>query len=76
MDLITAEHKGISPKLQLWLNDGLGNFTMHIVEEGKENHIGALPVDIDNDGDYDILGWGWYNWKYMHLWENKTIKSQ
>jgi len=75
IDLLTAEHKGEALELQLWRNDGKGNFSKTIIDTGKENHLGTQLVDLDNDGDLDIIGAGWDQHKYMHVWRNDAIKS-
>lgn len=70
IDLITCEHKGPKLELQLWTNDGKGVFTKRILDTGKENHLGTQIADIDGDGDIDIVGAGWDNYKFVHLWIN------
>jgi len=74
MDFITAEHKGDRLQTQLWLNDGKGNFTMKLVDSGKEMHLGARLFDLDGDGDLEIIGHAWDNEKYLHLWRNDLIE--
>ncbi len=74
-DLLTAEHKGEALELQLWKNDGKGNFSKTILDTGKENHLGTQWVDLDADGDLDIIGAGWDQHKYMHVWRNDAIRS-
>ena len=74
-DLLTAEHKGQALELQLWKNDGTGNFSKTVIDTGKENHLGTQFFDLDNDGDLDIIGAGWDNHKFMHVWRNDEIKS-
>lgn len=75
IDLLTAEHKGNALELQLWKNDGQGNFIKSAIDSGKENHLGTQFVDLDNDGDLDIIGAGWDQHQYMHVWRNDAIKS-
>ena len=75
MDLLTNEHKGPKLELQLWLNDGAGNFTKHVLDTGKENHLGTMFADLDRDGDLDIFGGGWDNHKFMHVWRNDQIRG-
>ncbi len=72
IDFITAEHKGTDLELQFWKNDGKGQFSKVILDRGKENHLGTKLIDIDNDGDLDIVGAGWDNYRWMHLWRNNT----
>lgn len=75
-DIVTCEHKGPMGKfkLQIFENDGKGNFTEHIADRGKESHLGALLADMDNDGDLDIVSAAWDNYKFLHLWRNDAIK--
>ncbi|WP_289644528.1 FG-GAP repeat domain-containing protein [Maribacter aestuarii] len=75
IDLLTAEHKGKALELQLWKNDGKGNFSKNILDTGKENHLGTQWVDLDADGDLDIIGAGWDQHKYMHVWRNDAVIS-
>lgn len=72
-DIITNEHKGPDHHLQIWENDGKGNFTVHTIDKGKEMHLGAQLVDLDGDGDLDIVGHAWDNYKYLHCWRNDAI---
>ncbi len=75
-DVITCEHKGPKGKfkLQIFENDGKGNFTEHIADRGKESHLGALVADMDNDGDLDIISAAWDSYQYLHLWRNDAIR--
>lgn len=76
IDLITNEHKGPHLPLQIWKNDGKGNFTCQVIDTGKENHLGTQLADLDNDGDYDIVGAGWDNYQFMHVWRNDRIDQR
>jgi hypothetical protein len=77
-DIITCEHKG--PKgqfrLQVFENDGMGRFTEHLADRGKESHLGARVADMDNDGDLDIVSAAWDAWSYLHLWRNDSRKGK
>lgn len=75
IDLVTNEHKGKVHKLFLLENNGKGNFSIHIADTGKECHLGALFVDLDCDGDLDIAGHAWDNYKYLHIWRNDAIQK-
>lgn len=76
LDIVTAEHKGPHLALQCWENDGMGNFTMKVLDRGKENHLGTQLADMDNDGDLDIVGAGWDQYTAMHLWRNDQIDDR
>jgi hypothetical protein len=73
IDIITCEHKGPHEKLQIWVNDGKGNFKENMVDIGKESHLGARVADMDNDGDLDIVSIAWNDFEYLHLWRNDGI---
>jgi hypothetical protein len=72
MDFVAGEHKGLC-RLQIWENDGLGNFTCHLIDSLKESHNGTRLLDIEGDGDLDIASSGWYD-KSVHLWINNAIE--
>lgn len=76
IDLITAEHKGPRLELQLWENDGSGQFTKQVLDVGKENHLGTQLADLDGDGDLDLVGAGWDEFSFMHLWRNDRIDAR
>ncbi|MCX8210256.1 MAG: VCBS repeat-containing protein [Lewinella sp.] len=73
-DLLTAEHKGPDPALQVWLNDGNANFSKQEIDRGKESHLGAQAFDLDGDGDLDIVSLGWAKHKFVHVWRNDAIR--
>jgi hypothetical protein len=68
-DIITAEHRG-TKKLEIWENMGNGASREHIVSTGRENHLGAQALDMDGDGDQDIIGIAWDGYNDVHLWRN------
>ncbi len=79
MDVVVGEHNLSNPGSARMLvfenNDGFGNsWTQHIVFTGDEHHDGAQVVDIDNDGDMDIISIGWNNTKVL-LYENTSTNN-
>jgi hypothetical protein len=74
VDLVVLEHKGPSERLQVWENDGSANFTMHVVDHGKEGHQGGRLSDMDNDGDLDVVSMAWNDFQYLHFWRNDAIE--
>jgi hypothetical protein len=52
-----------------WENDGSENFAVHLIDE-KVNSISTLyPVDLDNDGDTDVLASA-HSLQQIYWWEN------
>lgn len=76
-DIIVGEHNYNTPSTSRLLvfenQDGAGgSWRQHVVHTGDEHHDGAIVVDIDNDGDLDILSLGWTN-SFVLLYENTAI---
>ncbi|MCD4810007.1 MAG: VCBS repeat-containing protein [Methanosarcinales archaeon] len=79
LDVVVGEHNLKNPydaKLYLFENsDGQGiTWNEQVIYTGDEHHDGAQIVDIDNDGDIDIISIGWSH-GYVLLYENRAIKS-
>lgn len=70
VDLLLAEQRG-SKKLAIWVNDGCGNLGEHRIDAGKESHLGARSVDLDGDGDLDIVSIAWDAPHSIHVWWNE-----
>ena len=52
-----------------------GNWATQIIDDGAlnlEHHDGARVVDIDNDGDLDVVSNGWRNHLVPRIYENTT----
>jgi len=75
IDLVTSEHKGPNLRLEIFENDGSGHFTMHVIDRGKEMHLGARLDDLDGDGDLEIYGVPWDNYQNLHVWRNDAIQG-
>ncbi|QQR78684.1 MAG: VCBS repeat-containing protein [Candidatus Moraniibacteriota bacterium] len=69
IDIVLGEHKG-SLKTAVWQNSGTGAFTEHVVGSGKEAHLGARVVDIDQDGDDDLVSIAYDTPQFIHLYRN------
>jgi len=79
LDVIVGEHNLDDPssaKLYVFENVDIqgDEWNEHIVSVGDEHHDGATVVDIDNDGDLDILSIGWGHNRVL-LYENKSDNS-
>ena len=64
LDIVAGEHDMASPEeagLFWFANlDGRGHqWERHLIYRGDEHHDGALAVDLDNDGDLDVVSIGW-----------------
>lgn len=73
MDLISGTHMG-QLNISIWENDGKGHFIEHIVDTGKESHLGSRVADLDGDGDLDIVSIAWIKSQYLHVWRNDAIQ--
>lgn len=73
-DIVLGEHKGATNNRVIILenkdktkSDQSNNWTEHIVDSQSKNiidhHVGTQLVDIDDDGDLDIISIGWFNRK-------------
>ena len=76
MDIVTGEHKGPNEAVQIWENDGDADFTKHVVDRGKESHLGTRTADLDGDGDRDIVSIAWVDYQNLHVWRNDAIRSE
>jgi hypothetical protein len=77
LDVVVGEHSPPNPNdcrlLILENTDGSGtSWSLHSVYRGDEHHQGAQTVDIDDDGDLDIVSVGWTH-KRVLLYENRAI---
>jgi hypothetical protein len=76
LDVIVGEHDPYNPgraALVVYENvDGRGReWVRQVIHTGDEHHNGALLVDIDNDGDLDIVSIGWSHNRVL-LYENRA----
>jgi len=76
VDVVVGEHDLDSPdtaRLFVFENLGAGaSWGSHLVSTGDEHHDGAQLVDIDSDGDLDIISIGWGHDRVL-LFENLAL---
>ncbi|MBM1106783.1 PQQ-dependent sugar dehydrogenase [Aurantibacter crassamenti] len=75
-DIVVGEWLG-SRRLIAFENNlcSTGDWETHIIDDSPQNwehHDGARVVDIDNDGDYDVVSNGFKNQKVLRIYENTT----
>jgi hypothetical protein len=79
-DVVLGEHRGRSEnRVLIFENRAWGSeWTAHLVDSGPkdeiDHHDGTQAVDIDADGDLDIVSLGWYTPK-VWLYENLAVQA-
>lgn len=79
LDVVIGEHNLAQPqtaRVIIFENaDGLGEtWAAHIAYTGDEHHDGTQLVDIDTDGDLDIVSIGWGHARVL-LYRNNAMES-
>ena len=79
LDVVVGEHNLLDPNnARLYVMENIdsmgGAWNKRIIYTGDEHHDGTRLVDIDNDGDLDIISIGWTHGKVL-LYENKAIQT-
>ena len=74
LDIVVGEHNLEKPDNArlVWIENTTGaghGWVMHLIHTGDEHHDGAQAVDIDGDGDLDVLSIGWGHRRVL-LYEN------
>lgn len=80
LDVVVGEHDLKHPEMArlVWFENLSGDgsrWAMHVIHTGDEHHDGAHVVDIDNDGDLDVVSIGWGHRKLI-LYENLRTKKR
>jgi hypothetical protein len=73
LDIVTGEHQG-DLQVTVWENTGCGTFEAHVVDRGKESHLGTKAADLDQDGDIDLVSIGWDEPALIYLWRNDAVR--
>ncbi len=78
IDVVGGAHMG-SGEVSLYENDGTGTgWTTRVIDSGDssqiDHHDGTKLVDMDNDGDLDIVSLGWTK-RSLVIYENTAIGS-
>ena len=74
-DIVIGEHRGTKNNRVLILENEGNTDTWKVTEVDNQSkdiidhHDGSITVDIDSDGDMDIISIGWYNPK-LWIFEN------
>jgi hypothetical protein len=75
-DVVVGEHRGKDKnRVVIFENkDGGSSWPMHVIDSGPkgqiDHHDGTQAVDLDRDGDLDVISIGWYNpkvWVFENL---------
>jgi hypothetical protein len=76
VDVITGEQKG-TQQVIVWENLGNGtSWTGHVVSQGQESHLGTRAVDLDGDGDLDLVSIAWDEFQFIHLWRSDSVRNE
>lgn len=69
-DVAIGETKGLH-RLVIFENLNAGaSWTERLIDQGKESHKGALAVDLDGDGDLDLVSIAYFGYQDLHVWRN------
>jgi hypothetical protein len=77
LDIVMGEHR-FSEQARVIIFENLDGkstaWKAHVIATGHEHHDGTKLVDIDSDGDLDIISIGWKQ-PCVLLYENKAVSS-
>ena len=72
-EIVTGEHRG-GLAVSVWENvSGASSWTRHDVSQGVESHLGTQLVDLDGDGDLDLVSIAWDDFQTVQLWRNDAL---
>jgi hypothetical protein len=74
IDIILGQHytrrQNTPRKIQIFENDGKGNFKEHLISTGIESHLGARVFDLNSNGKLDIVTVGYIDHQYLYIFRN------
>lgn len=69
MDIIAANTSSpIQGGIQVWLGDGRGNWPVETGPTISGLYMDVLPVDLNHDGNLDLIGAGWGTYGALRVW--------
>ena len=69
MDIIAANATSATQGgIQVWLGDGKGNWPVETGPTISGIYMDILPVDLNHDGDLDLIGAGWGTYGALRVW--------
>lgn len=75
LDLVVGEHTNpAEPGMRalVYENTGGGAWVPHEIHVGDEHHDGMQLVDLDRDGDLDVVSIGWTH-RRLVVYENRAM---
>jgi protein involved in polysaccharide export with SLBB domain len=69
MDVIAANATASTQGgIQIWLGDGKGNWPVESGPTISGIYMDVLPVDLNHDGNLDLIGAGWGTYGALRVW--------
>ncbi len=69
MDIIAANATSSTQGgIQVWLGDGKGNWPIETGPTISGIYMDVLPVDLNHDGNLDLIGAGWGTYGALRVW--------